>query len=455
MGIKSRKRSIALTGQYGDERGFAVPIIVAIIAVVTILGVSGYYLAAADLTLSQHEEDYSKAVHVAEAGVNEYVWHMNKDENYYKNYSHPAEGQDGEGKDNWVSYSGGDYHLDITPTSSEAPGVIVEATGRVKLSSGKYVSRKVKAQIKKRSFVNYIYITDHETFEGSGQRIWFISGDTLHGPLHSNDIISIDGNPVFEDRVTSAKTIYERFGSNPDFQQGYEESVTPLDFPPANTELKLTAQVGGYYYYGETTITLNSYGTITVVNNDATGQTTGPTGTVSLPSNGVIYVDGQALGKGTAANGDIYMEGILSGRLTIASSNDIYISGDLTYADSNEDMLGLVANNNIYILHYQGGQDVAPYNIEINAAVFALNHSFTFEDYARSPAKGTITIRGSIIQRFRGPVGTFYSGSGSKASGYSKDYWYDERMLYNQPPHFIEPLNSGFERVFWEEEPVN
>lgn len=89
---------------------------------------------------------------------------------------------------------------------------------------------------------------------------------------------------------------------------------------------------------------------------------------------------------------------------------------------------------------------------EHDAAILALNHSFGYEDYTRG-LKGTLTIKGSIAQRYRGPVGTF--SGGTRVSGYAKNYWYDERMLYQEPPHFIEPLNAGFEVLDWEQLKAN
>ncbi|MFQ5575075.1 MAG: hypothetical protein ACE5E0_05575, partial [Terriglobia bacterium] len=67
------------------------------------------------------------------------------------------------------------------------------------------------------------------------------------------------------------------------------------------------------------------------------------------------------------------------------------------------------------------------------------------------PAKGDLTVRGAIIQKFRGPVGTFNPRTMRRLSGYSKDYWYDERMKNHQPPYFLEPVNASFEQVSWEE----
>lgn len=58
--------------------------------------------------------------------------------------------------------------------------------------------------------------------------------------------------------------------------------------------------------------------------------------------------------------------------------------------------------------------------------------------------KGTIILRGSLIQNYRKPVGLV---DGSK--GYKKDYAHDERMSEISPPHFPEPLNTGWEIKRW------
>lgn len=445
--FQNKKRTSKLL----DERGIAMPLVLTVVSLLTIMGFGVLSVAKNNNNLTVRGERTVKAMHIAESGIDNYLWHLNEDGEYYVNYVHSAQGQDGQGNDRWVDFQGGQYHLEVTALPAETPGAIVESTGRIPNGSNGYITRTIRARIVKKSFVNYLYLTDHEIVEGSGSLIWFITGDVIHGPLHSNDVINIYGNPVFEKKVTTSRTLNIRSGSNPQFQEGYEENASPLEFPPANIKLKEFAQIDGYYYYGTTTITLNLNGSLNIVNNDTSGRTEGPTGTVSLPSNGVIYVDGQTGSKGNSTNGDIYISGTLSGNLTVASKNNIYITGDILYADDNEDMLGLVADNYVYIQHWRNWRDVdvAPYNIEINAAIFALNHSFTFEDYSRGPAKGTLTIEGSISQRYRGPIGTF-SGS-TRVSGYLKSYWYDEQMKYQQPPHFIEPVNSGYEIGFWEE----
>ena len=52
---------------------------------------------------------------------------------------------------------------------------------------------------------------------------------------------------------------------------------------------------------------------------------------------------------------------------------------------------------------------------------------------------------GAIAQQFRGPVGT---GSGSTVStGYLKNYIYNDRLRYREPPFFIDPVQSAWQIV--------
>ncbi len=446
---------MGLRDQILNEKGYflVTPLILAIILVLTILGFSLLLTTQQDLSSTWRRELEHKTLAVAEAGVNDYLWHLNQDEDYAQNEVHPAEGLDQSGDKKWVSLKDGEYHLEVTELT-QTPGVLIEATGRVvktTLEGTQTVERKIKARIQKRSFTRYLYFTENETLEGSDQKIWFVDGDVIHGPLHSNDYIHIWGDPVFEKKVTTNRQLDIHSGSHPAFEEGYEEEVPRLEIPPTNQDIKNWALLGGYYYYGYTEIKLLLSGQLNIDNENALSK--GPTGIVALPSNGVIYVDGQEGSKWSANSGNAFIQGTLSGKLTIGTRNNIYITGDITYQNPEDDMLGLIAQNYVYINHFdQSFRDVAPYNIEINGAIFALNHSFGFEDYQYPPPKGTLLVKGSIAQRFRGAIGTFSSQRG-KISGYTKDYYYDERMLYQEPPHFIAPLNAGFEIVSWEEIP--
>ena len=77
----------------------------------------------------------------------------------------------------------------------------------------------------------------------------------------------------------------------------------------------------------------------------------------------------------------------------------------------------------------------------IDAAILTINHSFIVDNYNCGEQLGNLTVEGAIAQKFRGPVGTF-GGNGS--TGYLKNYNYDDRLRYVEPPDFLEPIQSAW-----------
>jgi hypothetical protein len=173
--------------------------------------------------------------------------------------------------------------------------------------------------------------------------------------------------------------------------------------------------------------------------------------------NVVGYPVGQEvpLVPGTAAdasygcrNGDVFVSGQLSGgSVTIAAQNFVYITGDLTYANTDTDMLGLVGNNAVWVYNPVNSSNTAllANNRTINAAILSVAHTLAVQNYAVGSSRGTLTILGSIAQKFRGAVGT------SGGTGYTKNYLYDARFRYTAPPKFLSPVTTTYGVNVWVE----
>lgn len=194
------------------------------------------------------------------------------------------------------------------------------------------------------------------------------------------------------------------------------------------------------------------------------------------------------------SRGNLYAEGVLKGRVTLAAAESVIVTGDLVLAGgpNGSDMLGLVATNSVEVFHprmvtYTSQQRRAncgsntgsgrtwqyclstdgsgnmtgnekeshetPYGygvwptryddpadgntpnpnsgIQIAGSIQTLQHSFWVQKYNKGSGKGTLLVNGSIAQRWRGIVGT-----AGGASGYIKDYNYDTRLQYSTPPYF-------------------
>ena len=181
--------------------------------------------------------------------------------------------------------------------------------------------------------------------------------------------------------------------------------------------------------------------------------------------------------------GNLYVEGVLQGRVTVAAEQSVIVTGDVVLAGgmNGSDMLGLVATNSVEVMHprmetvssyksgsrwywnnptneqeayhssYTEGTWPTRYNdpdtgskypskgIQIAGSIQTLQHSFYVQEYNKGSNLGTLLVRGSIAQRWRGAVG---QGSGSVSSGYSKLYTYDKRLQFSSPPYFPHWANS-------------
>jgi hypothetical protein len=204
--------------------------------------------------------------------------------------------------------------------------------------------------------------------------------------------------------------------------------------------------------------------------------------------------------------GNVYVHGSYPKSLTIAAENDLIINGSVyptsvagklgSSTPTGTNVLGLIATNFVRVYHpvgetykaneirhtsghgttityscnngdnlngttceYQNSQNGcdAPNlnksedeaaggygwgsqeNIWIYAAILSTQHSFVVDNFNCGNQLGKLNVYGVIAQNFRGIVGT--SGN----TGYLKNYEYDQRLASDEPPYFLQPLNTGWE----------
>jgi hypothetical protein len=424
-----------------DEQGIVMITVLLVSFIMLTLVAGSIAYAMGSQPISRHDQDWNAALSAAEAGLDDYLFRLNENDQYYlySSTNLPPDGNTAFTTWTDVPDAGGTaqfrYVADTSFLATQG-AVVVSSTGR----SGN-ATRTVQATLRRRSFLDYLYFTDYETadpalypFAGSSQSaswaqtncakhyyegrntncidINFADGDTINGPLHSNDAILVCGSPDFAGDVTTSwqPSSGNRWRGNggcsnhPTFKPGDPKYADPLTMPPNNVAIKSEADKSlggtGCLFTGPTAITLNSDGTMTVVSPltkaSATSKNNCPGGTLAspktqpLPANGVIYVQnapssssdpnysatcspgpqlasGSTSGSGNGQNplgypqrydissyactaGDVFLKGTLKGRLSIAADNNIEIIGNTTY-QSSTDMLGLIANNYVEIYH--------------------------------------------------------------------------------------------------------
>lgn len=493
-----------------NQNGAALALVLAMVIILGILGFAAMSVADNQTLMVNRHQQREKALHYAEAGVHHYMAELNEDFDFYTTQA----------SDNMqnvdIAFEEGFYRLSIETPSGEAPYVTIRSTGWLQNSD---IKRTIEVQFQKRSFLKNLI----NSSVGS-DRYWynnrFIRGDIINGPLHINADLITNGHtgegftgPIFNGPVTfSGKWKPEHLPLFTDdttqFNAGLPQEVDRIAVPSSSENLKGKAD---YVFNGRTCINLDG-SSVDVKDKD------GVTTSISIPENGlIIYVKGASgNNKWKKETANVFISGVLDGRLTVVAENDIYITaadptnwekpgdswtnpstiensqGGVTYAAFNnidtiseddiagianiDDMLGLMANRNVRILHYNwpkengswhGGStlinwiDVAPVHMNIHASICAITGSFEYEEHSSGSAKGLLTVVGSITQYQIGPVAGYamnlldipeeYDFLHSRISGYGKNYWHDPRLMYETPPSFLEPSNAGWEMIEWQE----
>ncbi|MCX5694566.1 MAG: DUF4900 domain-containing protein [Candidatus Omnitrophica bacterium] len=420
-----------------NEKGAA--LITVYMAVAVLLAFGGFVV---DVSNTQNKaantfKNQAQIINIADAGIDEaLVWLRD----YYVQYgTYPSGSISKIGPKN---FSPGSYEVFFTDLGSSGKA---RYKVRCEVKIGGILQTVVTNYLQIDNFARYIWFTDGENYQGSN--VWFWDQDHLNGTTHTNGHFNIKGNPVFGGKVLSVDDYIRYFnnGSNinssdlsnpphdlPDFQDTVTLGSKSINMPTQALKLRAASLSGGVRYSGDTTIRLNSNGTMNVTNGGHTHNN------VALPANGALFVN----------NGNLNISGTLSGRLTAGASGDINITNNIIYANdpripgsTSTDTLGLISEGDVMI-----SKNASSTNLEIDASIMALNTSFMLEEWWKNGARGTLSVFGGIIQKQRGPVGSF-NGS-TKVSGYSKNYNYDERLL-SSPPPFV-PTTGDYISLTWE-----
>jgi type II secretory pathway pseudopilin PulG len=344
----------------------------------------------------------------------------------------------------------GSYNVVITDLGFVGGSATIRRYEVISAGTSGNMSRVLRNYVQVDNYARYIWYTDRETFNGTN--VWFWSQDHLNGPTHTNGHYNIYGNPIFDGEARSVDD-YIRYYNNGNNVNLSEISNSPYDLPVFNSgfifgadqstmpstalSLRAAASSSGIYLTGNSTVVLNSNGTMNVTNPNKNPPWNNQN--MALPANGALFVN----------NGNLTISGTLNGRLTVGAKYNVNIPNNIVYASdpaadpNSDDTLGIISERDIVI------PGAGPTNLEINAVIMALNTSFYLQNWSSGPAKGTLDIYGGIIQKDRGPVGTFNASTGQKLSGYSKNYSYDPRLVTSPPPFM--PTTGDYLTLSWEE----
>lgn len=290
----------------------------------------------------------------------------------------------------------------------------------------------VEASVTQDSFSRFAFFSNDEN------GIYFGSGDVINGPVHTNGTLNMTDSPIFNGPVTSSNGW--RGSANPQFNGITDFDAQPIAMPDntQGNQLRNQAQNGGLSFNTDITVVFNNNGTVDI------SQGADPPTNYNLGNwNGVI-----------SSSGTVTVQGTVNGQATLHSSQQVRISGDITYQDQSQnssDLLGIVSQGDIVVNsdahRINGNQDLT-----INGSLMATGqgNSFRVQSFDDGNFRGTLNLLGGIQQDTRGAVAqTRWRGG---LSGYNKNYSYDSRLAQQNPPFY--PRASTFSVQYIEEKPV-
>jgi len=479
-----------------NQSGFTTVTLMGVLMVGGLLVMASFAAVDPDISQSRDDRDTKQAYAAAESGLQWYMNGLGRDNVYYLKCDNPPAPSATEVAPVNQKYTSGAFKWRNVPNEASkygiellpAPGYtscsttdqysVIDSEGNLQLritGRSRDETRTIIATLRRQNFLDYIYFTHFETLDPAAYadpvtaeancakyrslrtsycvEIQFAANDDVLGPFHTNDNIMVCGSPEFgqnsRDRIEingSTPWVSGGCGANPTIVGTLVHPAGELGMPPSNQELRNVAQ-SAYRFIGKTKINLTGT-TMTVTNANLSGGQQ----TMNLPSNGVIYVDNASCTSSydrtpdyneSSTCGNVYVHGSYGGNLTIGAANDIIVDGNLTRASS-ELLLGLVANNFVRVYHPCSFGSNGPGSISditIQAAILALSHSFIVDNWGCGASLGRLNVEGAIAQYYRGPVGT------TGGTGYLKNYTYNRRLKYREPPYFLDPQQASWRVV--------
>ncbi|MGD1044742.1 MAG: hypothetical protein ABR936_05365 [Bacteroidota bacterium] len=304
--------------------------------------------------------------------------------------------------------------------------------------------------------------------------VYWTTGDTCKGRLHTQDYLYVTGNPYFKGPVTTGKGLKKQNGSSdhPTFAGGYQSPVNepmPPDLTNVKTMGRQTTAPAGKDYVDTGNLTAGTpiqenielYKNGSVAVTEYTSKKVGSTTTVTKVT--TVYTSIAAWapdGVVLVENMPVHVQGVLNGQLTISAvgtGSAIYIDSSIVYsvppensdgsANTNcKSMLGLVTDNNVIITDVPvdpiTGNNLPSVNnsdVYLNASIFCLTGGFSAQNYGSRGLDGTIFLVGGIQQNVRGTVASL-SGN-NVSSGFHKNYDYDKRLTQQSPIAYPGTMN--------------
>ncbi|MDB5189661.1 MAG: hypothetical protein JWL82_618 [Parcubacteria group bacterium] len=437
---------------------------------------SSFVLTENKLQTSQTEK--SKALTIAEAGIEYYRWFL---------AHYPNDMQNGTGVPGPYSITYNDPEgtqagtISLAVTGNSACGMLTSVDLRsTGTPAGSNSSATIYARYARPTVGQYSYIINDSVWAGADR--------VINGPYHSNGGVRMDGtanSPVTSSLATWSCT--SSYGCSPTatkngvFGTGPNQTLWSYPSPQVDfsaisanfTSLKTTATATGLFFATNGTtnasrgyhLIFNGNGTVTVkkvnsttniqslpIDNTSSTDTTDYTvissetllGTYTIPATcGLIYVED-----------DVWVEGTINTKVTLVAADVLHagvtpnanLRNNLKYsAYDGTTGLTLIAENNILITAD------SPNAMTLNGIFIAQGGAFGRNLYdcpSSYEPRGTLTILGTTVSNKR--TGTkWINGCNSGDAGYQTRIDSYDRRIATDPPPFTPYTSTDYRFIDW------
>ncbi len=459
------------------EEGIAMATVVMMIAVLTLLGVVLIDQVTAESNRSAAAMRTDAVYQAAEAGLNDYIAKLVDDSQFYDHFvglgeatRQGADGSTGDpgdawtsgvtwsypnGKDVWIKgadapslLEGYAYNIMVSPPSVAAErnyativstGCKLDAAGTA--CDAKYAQRSIEIRTRRTTPADFFSMYNESQNFGTGYTNYgkiYVNGDVDHDGVARGDVMA-EGQVTDYPSLQDGAQVYDR-DSNPNIRFAVKNPVTFSYFNVSLADIKTSAQLNGAYYNQSGirwAFVFTADGKYELRRCTGGSETSAPSGCTTvtgspfdIPGDGAIYTEQSAFISWPS-------DSVVNGHVTVASNGNIVVTKNISYASEIDDVLGLIANNYVYLASY------VPNELEWRAAVIALNAA---RRSANCPNEGSytkerVTFRGSVAMHDSGCMTMFRY----------RDQYADETLQFLVPPWY--PSISGQETSFFREVP--
>ena len=461
-----------LRTRLSGEAGFAMAAVAVMIAVLSLLAVTTIDLVTSEQGRSDVSRTRGTAFAAAEAGLNDYLAKLTDDKIYYLHRVHPGEstrrpttGADVDpqtsqcveasasgtraetgviwptaagttwtypsGKDNWCRLSTGyEYNLQIVPPSAANTNIQIVATGRKTGDTNTANWRSIEQWTHFSLVSEFQMITASDYSVGStattngkvyaGIDSSGVKHDIDHDGFATANLYAegtVGGNVLTGGRMSNGAKQYSSVTS-PNIRSQIKSPILFSNFQMSLDDITRAADAGGRHLDssapvwkilfrndGMYDVSPCTAGCTTPAG--ATQPTWGGASTYTVPQNGAIFSDVT-----------VVVSGVVNGRVTVATNDDVVVGGNTSYVTSGDDVLGLIAKNDVTIAKW------GPNVLDWRGAVIAQNGKRS--SYDSCNCKTSATHMGSSAS-YQHPFMDMFV---------TREYNYDPTLLYLPPPWF-------------------